>query len=159
MALLQLCCKQDQVLASWLYNQPDRLTEEAMGAWGSGSFENDDAADWLTQLEAIAPDDLTRIFDKAVDDTAYFEAPAASVVVAAAEVVAALNGSPVKGIPPEIVKWTTSRKPPTPELKALALRALDRVRKNSELKDLWLEADGLNDWTVAIQDLQTRVGS
>jgi hypothetical protein len=133
--------------------------EDCVGAWGSGSFENDDAADWLAQLGTIAPDDLTKIFGQAADDTIYFEAPAASVVVAAAEVVAALNGSPVKGVPPEIVKWTTNRQAPTPELKALALRALDRVRKNSELKDLWLEADGLNDWTAAIQDLQTRVGS
>ena len=133
--------------------------EDCVGAWGSGSFENDDAADWLAQLGTIAPDDLTKIFGQAADDTTYFEAPAARVVVAAAEVVAGLNGSPVKGVPPEIVKWTTNRQKPTPELKALALRALDRVRKNSELKDLWLEADGLNDWTAAIQDLQTRVGS
>jgi len=120
-----------------------------VGAWGSGSFENDDAADWLAQLGTIAPDDLTKIFGQAADDTTYFEAPAARVVVAAAEVVAALKGSPVKGVPPEIVKWTTNRQKPTPELKALALRALDRVRKNSELKDLWLEADGLNNWTAA----------
>jgi len=130
-----------------------------MGAWGSGSFENDDAADWLAQLGTIEPDDLTKIFGIAADDTAYFEAPAASVVVAAAEVVAALNGCPLKEVPSEIVTWTTNRQAPTPELKALALRALDRVRKNSELKDLWLEADGLNDWTAAIQDLQTRIGS
>lgn len=130
-----------------------------MGAWGSGSFENDDAADWLAQLDTVAPDDLTKIFGQAVDDTAYFEAPAASVVVAAAEVVASLNGHPVKGVPPEVTKWTANRQAPTPELKALALRALVRVRKDSELKDLWLVADGLNDWTAAIQDLQTRVGS
>jgi hypothetical protein len=44
----------------------------------------------------------------------------------------------------------------TPGPKALTVRALERVRKNSELKDLWLEADGLNDWIAAIQDLQTR---
>jgi hypothetical protein len=130
-----------------------------MGAWGSGSFENDDAAAWLAELSTITPDDLTKIFGQAGDDPAYFEAPAASVVVAAAEVVAALNGAPSKGTPAEIVKWTTNRHAPTPELKALALRALDRVRRNSELKDLWLEADGLNEWTAAIQDLQTRVGS
>jgi len=130
-----------------------------MGAWGSGSFENDDAADWLAELGTMASDDLSKIFSQAADDLTYFEAPAASVVVAAAEVVAALNGSPAKAVPPEIVKWTMNRPVPTPELKALALRALDRVRKNSELKDLWLEADGLNDWTAAIQDLQTRVGS
>ena len=130
-----------------------------MGAWGSGSFENDDAADWLAQLDTVAPADLTNLFGQAADDATYFEAPAASVVVAAAEVVAALNGSPAERVPPAIVKWTTNRPAPTPELKALALRALERVRKNSELKDLWLEADGLNDWIVAIQDLQTRVGS
>ena len=130
-----------------------------MGAWGSGSFENDDAADWLAQLGTVGPDDLIKIFSKAADDTAYFEAPNASIVVAAAEVVAALNGCPAKDVPTEIVKWTTNRQVPTPELKALALRALERVRRNSELKDLWLEADGLNDWTAAIQDLQTRVGS
>ena len=129
-----------------------------MGAWGSGSFENDDAADFLAQLDTIAPEDLTKIFGKAVEDTAYFEAPAASVVVVAAEVVAALNGCPVKEVPPEIIKWTTNQEAPTPKLKALALRALERVRKDSELKDLWLEADGLNDWTAAIQDLQSRVG-
>jgi hypothetical protein len=129
-----------------------------MAAWGSGSFENDDAADWLARLGTIGPDDLTKIFGTAADDTGYVEAPAASIVVAAAEVVAALNGRPLQDVPAEIVKWTTNRQAPAPELKALTLRALDRVRKNSELKDLWLEADGLNDWTAAIQDLQTRVG-
>ncbi len=36
-----------------------------MGAWGSGSFENDDAADWLAQLDTIGPDDLTKIFSTA----------------------------------------------------------------------------------------------
>ncbi len=130
-----------------------------MAAWGTGSFENDDAADWLAKLGAITLDDLTQIFVQAADNPSYLEAPAASVLVVAAEVIAALNGSPAKGLPPEIIKWTTNRQASTPELKALALRALERVRKNSELKDLWLEADGLNDWTAAIQDLQTRVGN
>jgi hypothetical protein len=127
-------------------------------AWGTGSFENEYAADWPKELGAITPDDLTQIFVQAADHPGYLEAPAASVVVAAAEVVAALKGSPAEGVPPEIIKWTTNRPASTPELSGLALRALERVRKNSELKDLWLEADGLNDWIAAIQDLQTRVG-
>ena len=130
-----------------------------MAAWGTGSFENEDAADWLAKLGAIEPDDLTQMFIQAADNPSYLEAPAASVVVAAAEVIAALNGSPSAGVPTEIIQWTTNRPASTPELKALALRALQRVRKDSELKDLWLEADGLNDWIAAIQDLQTRVGS
>jgi len=127
-------------------------------AWGTGSFENDYAADWLAKLGTLTLDDLTQIFAQAADHPGYLEAPAASVAVAAAEAIAALDSSPAAGVPPEIIKWTTNRQASTPELKALALRALERVRKNSELKDLWLEADGLNDWIAAIQDLQTRVG-
>ncbi|HXR14995.1 MAG TPA: DUF4259 domain-containing protein [Terriglobales bacterium] len=126
-------------------------------AWGTGSFENEYATDWLKKLGAITPDDLTEIFVQAADHPGYLEAPAASVVVAAAEVIAALRGSPTERAPAEVIKWTTNRPASTPELIALALRALERVRKNSELKDLWLEADGLNDWIAAIQDLQTRV--
>src|SRR5580704_2847212 len=130
-----------------------------MGEWGTGSFENDDAADWLAELGSRVPDDLTQILLQAADNPAYLEAPASRIAVAAAEVIAALNGSPAPEAPPEIIKWTTNRQTSTRELKALALRALERVRKNSELKDLWLEADGLNDWIAAIQDLQTRVGT
>ena len=88
-----------------------------MGAWGSGSFENDDAADWLAQLGTMEPDDLTKMFGKAAHDTAYFEAPDASIVVAAAEVVAALNGFPVNEVPPEIVKWTANRQKPNNRLR------------------------------------------
>ena len=131
-----------------------------MGAWGSGSFENDDAADWLAELATITPDDLTRIFTRAADDPGYLEVPDASAVVVGAEVMAALYDSPAKNVPPQIVEWTeTNRQTSTPELKALAIRALDRVRRDSELKDLWLEVDGLNDWIAAIQELQTRLAT
>ena len=128
-------------------------------AWGTGSFENDEGAAWLKNLHAIMPEDLTRILEQAADDPAYLEAPAASVAVAASEVVAALNGAPSEGRPPEIADWTRKHaRAFTPELKAVAIRALDRVRRNSELKDLWLEADGFNDWVAALKDLQTRLG-
>ncbi|MGA9965465.1 MAG: DUF4259 domain-containing protein [Terriglobales bacterium] len=129
-----------------------------MGRWGVGSFENDDAAGWLAKLGPITADDLTKIFLHAADNPGYLEEPDASVAVAAAEVIAALDGSPAAGVPPEIVEWTKgNREASTPDLKTLAIRALERVRRNSELKDLWLEADGLNDWTAAIHDLQTRL--
>jgi hypothetical protein len=131
-----------------------------VGAWGVESFENDDAAGWLAKLGPITPDDLTKIFLQAADNPGYLQAPDASVAVAAAEVIAALSGSPAAGVTREIVEWTKrNRQASTPDLKALAIRALERVRRNSELKDLWLEADGLNDWTAAIHDLQTRLGA
>jgi hypothetical protein len=130
-----------------------------VGAWGTGSFENDDAADWIAELGALAPDDLKKIFIRAADDPAYLEAPAASIAVAAAEVVAALNGSPAVGGPREIVEWAKNNPQClSPELKEVASRALDRVRRNSEVKDLWMEMDGLNDWIASVQELQGRVG-
>ena len=129
-----------------------------MSRWGVGSFENDDAASWLAKLGPITRDDLTKIFLHAADNPDYLEAPDASVTVAAAEVIAAVNGSPAAGVSREIAEWTKgNREASAPDLKALAIRALERVRRNSELKDLWLEADGLNEWIAAIHDLQTRL--
>ena len=129
-----------------------------MGAWGTGSFENDDAAQWVGELGTITPEDLTNVLVRAADEPAYLEAPAASAAVAAGEVVAALNGSPAEGAPSAIADWAKKNpKAFTPELKALAMRTLDRVRKNSELKDLWMEADGLNDWITAMRELQGRL--
>ena len=130
-----------------------------MGAWGTGSFENDDAADWVAGLDAISPEELTRILIAAADDPEYLEGPAASVAVAAAEVVAALGGAAADGAPAGIAEWAGKNSQAlTEELKAVAIRAVERVRRNSELKDLWMEADGLNDWIAALRELQGRLG-
>lgn len=130
-----------------------------MGAWGTGSFENDDAADWIAGLDTITPEELMRILERAADDTEYLEGPEASVAVAAAEVVAAVGGSPTAGAAGKIAAWAGKHSQAlTPELKAVSIRAVERVRKNSELKDLWMEADGLNEWIAGLQDLQGRLG-
>lgn len=131
-----------------------------MAAWGTGSFENEDAASWLADLTTKTPHDLTEILVEAVHHSGYLQARAASLAVAAAEVISELNPAPDQAVPKEIVEWRKKNpQASTPELKTLALRALDRVRKNSELKDLWLEADGLNEWTAAIHNLEARLGS
>ena len=128
-----------------------------MGAWGTGSFENVDAVAWVAGLGAVTPEELMGILERAADDPEYLEAGTARVAVAAGEVVAALNGSAAEGAPAGIVEWA-GKHIGTPELKAVAGRALDRVRRNSEVKDLWMEADGLNEWIAAVRELQGRVG-
>ena len=130
-----------------------------MAGWGTGSFENEDAQKWLGKLKSLGLDDLKNIFAHA-DDSDYAEAPEASVVVAAAEVVAALKGAPNEKLPREVVDWTSHTKTDSSsDLSELAVRAVEKVRRNSELKDLWLEAEGLNEWTAALQDLRERLGS
>ena len=130
-----------------------------MAAWGNGNFENDDAKDWLAELKSIGPADLSKILAQAADQPGYLESPSASIALAAAEVVAALGGSGAASAPVEVDEWV-KRYPKafTPELKGEALRAADRVRRDSELKDLWMEADGLNEWIGVVKDLQTRLG-
>jgi len=130
-----------------------------VGAWGTGSFENDDVMDWVAELNTLAPAGLEKILAQAADEPAYLESPTASVALGAAEVVAALSGSPSASAPKEVAQWV--KKHPqalTPRLKDAALRAADRVRRNSELKDLWMEADGLTDWIEVLKDLQARLG-
>jgi hypothetical protein len=130
-----------------------------VAAWGNGNFENDDAKDWLAELKTIEPADLAKIFAQAADEPGYLESAPASVALAAAEVVAALNGSAAASMPVEVGEWVKRNpKALTVELKNEAMRATERVRRNSELKDLWMEAGGLNEWIEVLKDLQTRLG-
>jgi 3-oxoacyl-ACP reductase-like protein len=131
-----------------------------MAGWGTGSFENDDAQSWLPQLASLSIEDLQPLLARAADNADYLEAPAASVAIAAAEAIAALQGKPSQALPKEIADWarkTKSEIDSIPGLASLALRAIQRVRTNSELKDLWLEADGLNEWSANLRDLEKRL--
>lgn len=134
-----------------------------MPGWGTGSFENEDAQDFLGRLKSLGVDDLRQILARAADQD-YLEAPASSTAVAAAEVVAALvaaakeeTASPAT--PRQIFDWISkSRTGAPPELVDLARRGVEKVRTNSELKDLWLEAEGLNEWSAALRSLEERLG-
>lgn len=134
-----------------------------MGGWGTGSFENEDARTFLGRLNSLGIDDLRPILARAADQDDYLEAPESSIAVAAAEVVAALVVAAKKeasssAAPREIVDWTSKNQAGAPpDLVDLAGRAVERVRTNSELKDLWLEAEGLNEWSGALRDLKERL--
>lgn len=113
-----------------------------MGAWGTGPFENDDAADWLAEL--ADSDDLEAIeeaFDAQEIDDSYLEAPEGSCIVAAAEIVAALLGRPNPALPEDAAEWVAEHAALDPRrLVPKALEKLDRLlAKDSELEQLWEE--------------------
>ncbi|MGA7291424.1 MAG: DUF4259 domain-containing protein [Terriglobales bacterium] len=129
-----------------------------MPGWGTGSFDNDDAKNFLGVLHSKEPADLELVLAQVADHEGYLEAPESSVAVAAAEVVATGRGKPPATVPHEIAEWVNKVEgEPSTKLSELARRAVDRVRTNSELKDLWLEAEGLNDWSAALRDLEERL--
>ena len=135
-----------------------------MPGWGTGSFENEDAQNFLGRLKSVRVGDLKQMLTHAANQD-YLEAPQSGEVVAAAEVVAVLvatasgeTSSPTT--PPQIVDWIkTNDTDIPPDLIDLAHRAVEKVRTNSELKDLWLEAEGLNEWSAALRDLEGRLSA
>jgi hypothetical protein len=134
-----------------------------MPGWGTGSFENEDAQNFLGRLNSVGVGDLRQMLARAGDQVR-LEARVSGAVVAAAEVVAALVASAKNEMlspatPRQILDWVSTNKSEVPgDLLGLAARAVERVRTNSELKDLWLEAEGLNEWSSALRELERRLG-
>lgn len=127
-----------------------------MGAWGAGIFDNDDAVDWLADLAGSKdPNALDGALSGAAAESV--EAPTASVALAAAEVVAALNNHPAADLPGEIEDWIAGARPlPSPELTGRAHAAVERVRTDSELRELWEETDP-TEWFAHVNDLLRRL--
>ena len=133
-----------------------------MGAWDFGPFDNDDAGDWLYDLEkssdtsviAEALRKVTEIGDE------YLEAPDCSSAIAAAEVLAALRGHPVAKFPDNAKLWVeTHRTLVVANLVPNAIAALQRIRTNSELKKLWDESEEAPKWYATIDDLTQRLNA
>lgn len=132
-----------------------------MGAWAAGSFDNDDAGGWVLELaDAGDVSILAEAFSRVNDCSGYLEAPDCSIGIAAAEVVAALRSRPASQLPDEVAAFVRRIDlASSPELITDALRALERVKTNSELQELWDESDHRDEWYRVIAELESRLRS
>jgi hypothetical protein len=131
-----------------------------MGAWGSGPFENDDAGDWVYDLEGA--DDFALVRDALdVAGSRYLDAGEGAAAVAAAVVVAAaLDPTVVDNLPEAVTAWLEdhARQVDAGD-RRLATTALDRVvGERSELAELWDEAPDGPTWREGIAALRARIG-
>ena len=130
-----------------------------MGAWGNGSFENDDALDWVAGIEGF--DGLSTVRAKlkqVAEHEGYLEAPDACRAIAAAEVVAAVSGQPGKNPPEAIQKMVDVQVTILQADRDLGRAALDRVlAAPSELAELWAESDEGDAWRAGIAELRGRL--
>ena len=131
-----------------------------MGAWGTGFFENDDALDWVYDLEES--DDTTLIEEslRAIveSEEEYLEAPECAMALAAAEVTAALKGMPRPGLTDEVKAWIQHNKiKPDSNIVELALKAIARIKSDSELKELWDESEEASNWYQELDGLEKRL--
>ena len=132
-----------------------------MGAWGIGSFDNDDALDWVIELEAS--DDLSVIQEALqdvialADDT--LDATECCRGIAAAEVIAALRGQAKFADSDAAAAWVeVHRDLDTSAIVPEAQRALQIILTESELQELWADSDDYDAWVAAMNDLQMRLG-
>lgn len=135
-----------------------------MGAWGTGSFENDDALDWATEIQAVEDamrpliELQTTLEEPDRETPPYLEADQAAVLVAAAETVALRLGRITSDVPEDLQKRLKDAPKPDANQVHYAQQALSVVLESSELAKLWAEeSKGLNEWNQAISDLVVRL--
>lgn len=135
------------------------------GAMEWESFSNDDAADWLGEFLETSKISEIRSALSAVadlDSEAYLEVREARIAIAAAEFVAwSLGEGPDWWPKPALEELGKSKmkrlSQKLPELKPLAIQAVNRVLEQSELKELWEESPDYSYWKVALKDLLQRL--
>ena len=134
-----------------------------MGAWSHESFGNDDACDWAARLDeyddlSLVEATLDTVLEAGDDD---LEAPEASEAIAAADVVARLQGNPgtADALPEELEAWVERiQLLPSADLAAKARRALDRVLAGpSQLMELWDESGESEAWQASVRELKGRI--
>ena len=130
-----------------------------MGAWDIGSFDNDAALDWVYELEKATDFSiLADAFETVIDQKGSSpDAADCSIALCAAEVVAGLLDTPASDLPDEVLEWVEDKPEPSATLIKIALKALNVILEDSELKELWLETDEYQDWfdnvTILIENL------
>lgn len=129
-----------------------------MGVWGTGAFDNDEAMDWLCRLDAGGDELLLKTLERIVRCHQYLEALVCFEGVAAAEIVAALKDGDTSNLPDTARQWVCRQdKSPEDNLVQLALRAVRRIRMDSELKDLWSESGSITERIGALGILEKRL--
>lgn len=130
-----------------------------MGTWGFGSFENDDALDWVDELVVSRGVGLLEQTFNAVIQGDYVEADVAASAVAAADVVTGLLGAPGQDFPESVLAWLDrNATTPSQALVDQAIAVVGRIQSPTcELLDLWEASGELDSWRAVLSSLVERL--
>jgi len=131
-----------------------------MSTFGLKNFENDEAMDFLYEILDNDKNFIVDVLKKVADypDNEYLEVPDCQQALVASELVAAAKGSPSIDFPSEADEWLVKNKLSEENLSGVALKAIARIKINSELRKLWEESDEFQEWLKVINDLEDRIG-
>ncbi|WP_375417984.1 DUF4259 domain-containing protein [uncultured Hymenobacter sp.] len=135
-----------------------------MGDWGNRNFENDQALDFTDEFlenpsDAALVEALTLVAELS-EESEYIESGEASTALAAAEIIAATVGKPSADFPEKLRTAANSLQTgANADVRKLARKAVELILKESELKELWADAeDGEpTEWQAVQQDLLARL--
>lgn len=136
-----------------------------MGAWGTGPFDNDTAADLLGEYEDGGVVVLRSVMRDWDDVEAYYDADLVTQTLAVGEIVAACRGVPMAGLSDETRASVLRHAAEVVADDTLLTEARTRVTgdlldpEQSELAELWGEA-GEDDagFVASVCDLEKRLG-
>lgn len=135
-----------------------------MSNWGINNFENESATSFMADLDTngygLLEVALNRILEED-SDPSIIECEEALV---AAEIIAAVAGKPLLELPEEAELWISECLPKgsseSEDVVALCEKAadvIDLIVTDSELKALWEEHEGFDDWFEMQVALQNRL--
>lgn len=132
-----------------------------MGTWGFDTFDDDDARDWVYDLEERGVEAIDQALGEIVEIDDYIDTDVGSRALAACEVVAALAEKPSEGLTDEVLAWVESQAEiDVTRFRDTALSAIDYILGDrSELKDRWADSDGFEPWKARVLDLQSRLAT
>ena len=134
-----------------------------MGTWGHGSFANDSAMDWLSELADGGPSLLVRALRAAAgaaEEDAYLEFEESTAALVAAELVAAALGHGDDRLDEDALGWLEEHQEAARAIGAeLARRAVERVYANSEMRELWDENGTDMEWHADVRELLKRLAT
>jgi hypothetical protein len=124
-------------------------------------FEHDDAADWIGAFESDGLSSVKAALELVVEADAgsYIEIADAAPAMAAAEIVAAARDDDATRLPKGLKAAFKEHRGDIEDedLASVALKAVRRIIKNSELKDQWDEAGDADDWADDVSELLERL--
>jgi len=131
-----------------------------MGAWSEDNFGNDDAGDWIWELEkSKGLRTLLAPIQSVLSEEEYLESLVCSEALAASEIIAAAVTGDESSIPNEAKAWLNKKQGiifgKRPQIASghakQALEAVKKILSSSELQELW-EEDGENEVWRTVQN-------
>lgn len=130
-----------------------------MAIWGPGIYQSDEVMDWIYDLLYYGNLSSIRYALDTInqDQMVITDIPNCQIALAAADLVASLNGDLNQNMPEEAEEWILTMDHSAEELQEQAKDVVRLIYKNSALKDYMQKNNQLDEWTLVINDVLERL--